>query len=343
MTATAIFYHPLFLEHDTGEYHPESAQRLVAARRALLASGLELLWVTPEAAAVDQVARVHSRAYIDQVRQIAERGGGSLDWDTSISPDSYAAALLAAGAGIEAVTGTLSTGRRAFLLVRPPGHHATGPRGMGFCLFNNVAVATAYARAELGVERVMIVDWDVHHGNGTQDIFYDDPHVLYLSFHEKNHYPGTGAVGETGGEGARGFTVNTPLSAGAGNGAARLFFTLLVEPLARAWRPELLLVSSGFDSESGDPLGDLELSGTAYQWMASRLVVLAEELGAGGPVCFLEGGYDPARVAHSIVLTVRGLQDEPVEFEPDASAAEERDVAATLKALTPYWKGVLSP
>ena len=341
MAATAVYYHPLFLEHDTGEYHPECAERLVAARRALIEDGPEFEWLTPTAATLDRLTRVHTPAYVDSVRQISQRGGGSLDWDTAISPESYQAALLAAGAGIQAATDALETGRRAFLLVRPPGHHAGRARGMGFCLFNNIAVAAAHARAELGIERVLILDWDVHHGNGTQDIFYEDPHVLYMSFHEKNHYPGTGAVGEVGRGAGAGFSVNAPLTAGSGDGAALLFFRALVEPLARAWRPELLLVSSGFDSQAGDPLGDLDLSGTAYQWMAARLGALSDELGSAGPLCFLEGGYAPRRLAASIVLTVRGLRGESVEFEPRVTAAEERDVSAAVKGLRPYWEGVL--
>jgi acetoin utilization deacetylase AcuC-like enzyme len=341
MAVTAVYYHPLFLEHDTGGYHPECAQRLVAARRALMESGLEFEWLTPTAATVDEVTRVHSPAYVDSVRQISERGGGSLDMDTTLSPDSYQAALLAAGAGIQAVTDALQTGRRAFLLVRPPGHHAGRSRGMGFCLFNSIAVAAAHARAEFGVERVLILDWDVHHGNGTQDIFSDDPHVLYLSFHEKDHYPGTGAAGDVGRGAGAGFSVNAPLTSGSGDGAALLFFSALVEPLARAWRPELLLVSSGFDSQAGDPLGDLALSGTAYQWMAARLCALADELGAAGPVCFLEGGYDPRRMAASIVLTVKGLRGESVEFEPRVTVGEERGVSAAVEAIRPYWEGVL--
>jgi acetoin utilization deacetylase AcuC-like enzyme len=341
MAAIAVYYHPLFLEHDTGDFHPESPDRLVAARRALLESGVAVEWITPEPATAEQIARVHAPAYIDTVRRIAEQGGGSLDWDTAISPRSYEAALFAAGAGIQAVKDAFTSGRKAFMLVRPPGHHAMRSRGMGFCLFNNVAVAAAHARAELGVERVLIVDWDVHHGNGTQDIFYDDPHVLYMSFHEKNHYPGTGAVSDVGTGQGVGYTVNAPFSAGDGDGGALLFFRSLVEPLARAWRPELVLISGGFDSEAGDPLGDLRLSGGAFRWMAGELGRLAAEVGAHGPLCFLEGGYDPRRVADSIVLTVRGLEEEPVEFEPQISAAEKSDVSATVKELARFWEGVL--
>jgi acetoin utilization deacetylase AcuC-like enzyme len=341
MAATAVYYHPLFLEHDAGDYHPESPDRLVAARRALLESGLDLAWITPEPATVEQVARVHSAAYIDTVRLIAERGGGSLDLDTTISPRSYDAALCAAGAGIQAVEEAVRTGSRAFMLVRPPGHHALRTRGMGFCLFNNIAVAAAHARAELGLERVLILDWDVHHGNGTQDIFYDDPHVLYMSFHERDHYPGTGAACDVGSGSGEGYTVNAPLAGGDGDGAALLFFSALVEPLARAWRPQLVLISSGFDSEAGDPLGDLRLSASAYQWMAGRLLDLAGEVGAAGPLCFLEGGYDPRRVAAAIVSTIKGLQGAALGFEPLATAAEMRDVSAAVKELKPYWEGVL--
>ena len=339
MTAIDIYYHPLFLQHETGE-HPENKRRLVAARQALLDSGLDLRWVTPEPAPVAAIARVHDAAYIESVQVMAERGGGRLDPDTAVSPDSYEAALLAAGAGLMAVDRALRTGEKAFLLVRPPGHHACPKQGMGFCLFNNIAVAAAHALEERGLERVLIVDWDVHHGNGTQAMFYSEPRVLFFSMHEAGHYPGTGMTREVGSGAAVGFTVNVPLQPGEGDGAVLQAFDTLLLPLARAFKPQLVLVSAGYDPQAGDPLGDLRFSRTSFQWMAARLVHLAEEVGAAGPLCFLEGGYSPDMLAASVVATVRGFGGELPEFHPPVSADERADVRETLEEIKPYWKGV---
>jgi acetoin utilization deacetylase AcuC-like enzyme len=338
MTAIAIYYHPLFLEHDTGE-HPENKRRLVAATQALLDSGLELDWVTPQPAPVAAIARVHDPGYIESVRMMAERGGGWLDLDTAVSPQSYDAALLAAGAGLMAVDKALQTGQKAFLVVRPPGHHACPKQGMGFCLFNNIAVAAAHALAEKGLDRVLIVDWDVHHGNGTQAMFYKEPRVLFFSTHEAGHYPGTGKTQETGGDLAAGFTVNVPLMAGEGDGAVEQAFDTLLAPLARAFQPQLILVSAGYDPQAGDPLGDLRFSQTSFQWMAARLVQMAEEAGAAGPICFLEGGYSPQMMAASVVATVKGMIGDLPEFSPAVSADERADVRETLEEIKPYWRG----
>jgi acetoin utilization deacetylase AcuC-like enzyme len=334
----AIYYHPLFVEHETGE-HPENKKRLVVACRALLESGLELEWITPEPAPVSAIARIHDPAYIDSVRELAEEGGGWLDWDTAVSPKSYQAALLAAGAGLMAVDRSLSGGQNAFMLVRPPGHHACRSRGMGFCLFNNIAVAAAHALDDLGLERVLIVDWDVHHGNGTQAAFYAEPRVLFFSTHLAGHFPGTGMTRETGGGEGVGHTVNIPLQAGEGDGAVRLAFESVLTPLARAFAPQLVLVSAGYDPQRGDPLGGLTFSQDAFQWMAARLADLCRELGASGPLCFLEGGYMPEMAAASIVATLKGLQGEVPAFERPASAEERADVREALEEIKPYWKG----
>jgi acetoin utilization deacetylase AcuC-like enzyme len=340
MGPTAVYYHPLFIQHETGE-HPENKRRLVVAKQVLEESGLDLEWLAPEPAPVEAIARIHDPAYIDTVRRVADEGGGWLDMDTAVSPRSYEAALYAAGAGMMAVERGLAAGQNAFMLVRPPGHHACRARGMGFCLFNNIAVAAAYALEELGVQRVLIVDWDVHHGNGTQAAFYNDPRVLFFSMHQAGHYPGTGMAREVGsGEGA-GYTVDVPLQPGAGDGAVRLAFDSLVAPLARAFKPELVLVSAGYDPERGDPLGGLEFSRASFQWMTATLVGLAQELGATGPLCFLEGGYRPEPLAHSIVATIQGLQGDAPPFEPVISADERADVREALEEVKPHWKGVL--
>ncbi|NLE73356.1 MAG: histone deacetylase [Actinobacteria bacterium] len=337
MVALSVYFHERFLDHDTGAWHPESSVRLVAARRALASADVPFEWREPSPATTAQVARVHAPEYIQSVERLADRSGGALDMDTHVSPASYEAALLAAGAGVEAVKRAVSVGERAFLLVRPPGHHAVRSRGMGFCIFNNVAVAAAYARAELGVERVLIFDWDVHHGNGTQDAFYQDPTVLYASMHLRNHYPGTGAAFEVGAGPGKGFTMNVPLSHGAGDGLVKHLFEAVLEPMAREFRPGLVLISSGYDSQQGDPLGGLRLSADAFHWMALRFAQMADELEAAGPVCFLEGGYEPELLAGSVVRTLEGLAGRVVNFIPEVSDSDHAEVTSTVNALREHW------
>ncbi|MCL5734716.1 MAG: histone deacetylase [Actinobacteria bacterium] len=340
MDAIDVYYHPLFLKHETGE-HPENKQRLVVAVQTLEGSALDLDWVTPEPAVSADVERVHTPEYVETVRRVAAQGGGWLDWDTAISPDSYDAALLAAGAGIMAVDRGVEDGALAFMLVRPPGHHARPSQGMGFCLFNNIAVAAAHAVDVLGLERVLIVDWDVHHGNGTNDAFYDDPRVLFFSIHEGNHYPGTGLASEVGSGDGAGFTINVPLRAGGGDGAILASFESLFLPVARSFKPQLILVSAGYDGQRGDPLGELRYSETAFQWMAARLRSLALEVGGAGPLPFLEGGYVPSMMATSIVATLRGVLGEQPDFETTVLDSERQDVQRAVEAVRPYWKDAL--
>jgi len=339
MSLVAVYYHPLFIEHETGE-HPENKRRLIVSKRVLEDSGLDLEWVTPGPAPVSAVELVHSPAHIETVREVAEQGGGWLDADTMVSPKSYEAALVAAGAGIEAVERATKTGQRSFLLERPPGHHACRDRAMGFCLFNNIAIAATHAVVELGIDRVMIVDWDVHHGNGTQAVFYKEPRVLFYSMHQAGHYPGTGMAREVGAEEGLGFTVDVPLQPGAGDGAVRLAFESIVLPLAEAFKPELVLVSAGYDPQEGDPLGGLRFSEEAFQWMAATLTEECDRAGAAGPVVFLEGGYVPDMVARSILATIRGLQGEKPKFDNSATADDKADVREALEEAKPYWKGV---
>jgi len=307
MDPVAVYYHPVFMEHETGE-HVENKRRLAVAKQVLEDSDLELEWIAPEPASLEAIARVHDQDHIEAVRSAAERGGGWLDADTVVSPRSYDAALVAAGAGVQAVEQSLKSGQRAFMLVRPPGHHATRTRAMGFCLFNNIAVAAAHALEGLDADKGCIVDWDVHHGNGTQAVFYEDPRVLFFSMHQAGHYPGTGRASEVGAGEGEGFTVNVPLQPGAGDGAVRLAFESLLLPLARAFRPDVVLVSAGYDAQLGDILGGLRFSEDSYQWMSASLAELSQEVGASGPLCFLEGGYVPEMVAKSIVATTKGFQ-----------------------------------
>jgi acetoin utilization deacetylase AcuC-like enzyme len=288
---------------------------------------------------VPAIARIHDVAYIERVRQMAEDGGGWLDLDTIVSPRSYDAALMAAGAGVLATERAVAGGPSAFLLVRPPGHHACRSRGMGFCLFNNIAVAAAHAVHQLGLDRVLIVDWDVHHGNGTQAAFLSDPQVLFFSTHLAGHYPGTGQTREVGSGDAAGYTVNVPLQLGDGDGAVRLAFETLLSPLAHAFKPQLVLVSAGYDPQQGDPLGGLRFSQTAFQWMAAYLTAFCREQCVPGPLFFLEGGYVPEMMAASVVATIRGMSGEVPAFEPKATADERADVREALEEIKPYWKG----
>jgi len=303
--ATGCVYDPIYLEHDL-RGHPENRQRLEAIRRVLEQYGVwERLTPIPAApVSRERLEKVHTGAYIDLVKRVSEQGGGHLDMDTYVRPASYDAALMAAGGMVEATRAVLDGEvENAFALVRPPGHHALRGRGMGFCLFNNVAVAARYALAERGLERVMIVDFDVHHGNGTQDEFEADPAVLYLSTHEYPHYPGTGYWDETGrGEGA-GTVVNVPLGGGIGDQGFARIFSEIVTPVAWRFQPQLLLVSAGYDAHWDDPLASLLLSVTGYTAIARALKELAGELCNGRLVLTLEGGYHLEALAYSVLNT----------------------------------------
>ena len=302
---TAVLWSDAFLGHDTGP-HPENPGRLRAVHAEL--ARVDLLdgrTDVPFGEATDeQLGRVHGAAYLDGLRAVSGTGGGSLDPDTIVRPDSLAVSRLASGAAIAATDAVLAgVVPRAFVLVRPPGHHATPDRGMGFCLTNHVAVAAAHARAA-GVGRVAILDWDVHHGNGTQDIFYADGTVLYASLHQHPAYPGTGAATETGTGAGRGATVNVPLPWGTRDGPYLAAFDDHVLPRLRAFRPELVLVSAGFDAHREDPLAGLELTGAAFAALAERVVGVAAEFAGGRLVAVLEGGYHPPALARSVVATL---------------------------------------
>jgi acetoin utilization deacetylase AcuC-like enzyme len=212
---------------------------------------------------------------------------------------------------------------------------------MGFCLFNNIAIAAAHAVEELGLDRILIVDWDVHHGNGTNEAFYDDPRVLFFSVHESPHYPGTGMATDIGtGEGA-GFSMNVPVRAGSGDGVLVAAFESLLLPVATEFQPQLVLISAGFDGQASDPLGDLRYSERSFQWMGARLLALSKDCGAPPPVGFLEGGYLPKMMSNSLVAALGGMSGREPNFEAVVTSSEEADVERAIEALRPYWKGVL--
>jgi acetoin utilization deacetylase AcuC-like enzyme len=314
-----ILYDPLVLEHSTGR-HPETAARLTTVVDLLRARGLwdrlQHFDVTP--APLETVEAVHEPRYLELIRYYAERGGGFLTADTPFSTRSWDAALTASGAAIGAVDAVLD-GRApsAFALIRPPGHHASVSEGMGFCLINHAAVAARHAVQNRGLERVLLIDYDVHHGNGTQDIFIEDPSVLYFSAHQYPAYPGTGAAREIGTGPGIGTTVNVPLPAGVGDvGYLRALETILV-PVAREFRPQLILVSAGYDAHWANTayLNSIRMSVSVTgfaQWVA-LIRDLADELCEGRLAFSLEGGYDWEALAWSVDATFRVLLGEPVE------------------------------
>ncbi len=310
MSSTAMLTDTIFDAH-TWHGHVEQAARLEAIRHAIGAAGLrdDLHQRTVRPATMAELEAVHTPQLLRLVRQLVSYGGGQFDSDTYVTADSWDAALMAAGAAIGAVEAVAGSHvRNAFALVRPPGHHATPARAMGFCLFNNIAVAARYAIRQLGVQRVAIVDYDVHHGNGTQDIFYDDPAVLFCSTHAAPFYPGSGSAAEMGDRiAAPGATLNMPLPFGTGDrGYARVFAQVLA-PALRRFRPDLLLVSAGYDAHWSDPLGPMVLSVSGYAQLNRMLIDLADELCDGRLVYVLEGGYNLEALGACVVAGLRQL------------------------------------
>ncbi|MBE9512693.1 MAG: histone deacetylase [Chloroflexi bacterium] len=297
-------YDPVYLKHDTGQ-HVENARRLEAIISHLEETGLRqrLSPIPPRAATDEELSLVHDKCHVAHIQAVARKSGGWLDADTVMSSDSYQAALYAAGGLIRATEVVLSEGGSAFALVRPPGHHATASQAMGFCLFNNIAIAARYAQDKLKLERIAIVDFDVHHGNGTQGTFYDDPRVLYISTHEFPLYPGTGNTEETGRGDARGTTVNIPLPAGCGDAEYLAVFEQIIAPVAKRFNPQLILVSAGYDAHWADSLAMMQVSVTGFAQMAKTLKILADELCNGHLIFTLEGGYNLTALAASIKAT----------------------------------------
>jgi acetoin utilization deacetylase AcuC-like enzyme len=278
---------------------------------------------------------VHAPAYLDRLEELAASGGGYVDFDTALNAHSWEAATLASGAAMGAVESALS-GTAAFAIARPPGHHAGRGYGMGFCLLNNAAVAAEHARSS-GVERVAILDWDVHHGNGTQDIFYANGGVLYLSVHQSPFYPGTGDAREVGEGQGRGFTANVPLPGGSGEDVYAEAFAGFFVPILREYRPELLLVSAGYDAHSADLLGGMRLESASFGRFAATLATLAGEVGAAPPAFLLEGGYNLNALTESVAATVRGVEEEPPAWEYSGGT---RPVETARKALAPFWESL---
>lgn len=318
---TALIWSNRFRDHRTGA-HPERPERIDALESALRAAGMfdDRDVYEPEPVNLDAVEAVHDAALIELVRETAAAGGGWLDPDTYVSAQSYDVALLAAGAACQAVDLIHASHQRAFALIRPPGHHAEPNRAMGFCLFNNIAVAARYAAQHHGIERIAILDWDVHHGNGTQAIFWQDPDVLFVSLHQYPYYPGTGAAGERGAGPGAGTTLNIPLSAGSGDETYLRAFDDQVIPTITEFAPDLLLVSAGFDAHHDDPLAGMRVTTDGFGEMATRALELAERLTDGRIMLVLEGGYNLNALGSSVVETLRRLDG--LEYRLQAEEGE---------------------
>src|SRR5215213_9522844 len=276
--------------------------------------GAPVEWRPCRPASEESLTAVHDPAYLERVENISAKGGGYLNLDTALNKVSWEAATLASGAAIGAVESVLS-GTSAFAIARPPGHHAGRDYGMGFCLLNNAAIAAEYARGR-GVERIAILDWDVHHGNGTQDIFYSDAGVLYLSVHQSPFYPGTGAAREVGRGEGEGFTVNVPLPARSVEDVYAGAFAGVFVPVLREFRPALIMISAGYDAHAADPIGGMRLQAGSFGHFAAQLAAVAREIEAAPLMLLLEGGYNLRALTYSVAATVKGVEeDDPPGWE----------------------------
>ena len=313
MGNTGLVYHPAYLEHDMGAGHPESPNRLRAIMQQLEQSGTatRITRIEPRRAEDEWITQIHARAYVASLNQHAPASGRvSLDPDTSMSPGSLTAAYLAAGGTLAAVDAIMAKQvDHVFCAVRPPGHHAEANRAMGFCLFNNVAIAARYVQKKYGLKHVLIVDWDVHHGNGTQHSFEDDPSVLFFSTHQYPHYPGTGRATERGNGAGEGFTINVPMEAGEGDEEYRAIFQKSLVPAADAFKPDFVIISAGFDAHRDDPLAGMGLTEEGYADLTNIVAGIAKRHAQGRILSSLEGGYHLTALAASVDRHIQALLD----------------------------------
>ncbi len=325
--------HPASLEHDPGEWHPERAARVEAVLRGIRGSGLEVVEFEAPGMEIDELALVHDRSYVEDIEAICRLGGGMLDADTIVSPQSWEAAIRSAGA-VRAVVEELEvrSGATGFAVTRPPGHHATRDRAMGFCLFNNVALTARWLRQRH--QRVVILDWDVHHGNGTQALLGDDPGVLFVSVHQSNFYPFEGHLADIEME-APGTNINVPIPAGTGGDVVREVWGELLLPVVERFEPDWVLISCGFDAHVFDPIGELRLVDSDYQWISSRI---ADIVPAERTVLALEGGYDLEAIEDSTAAALRGLAGQDPEGPSLASReGSDRVLGPAKTAIDRFW------
>ena len=311
MGKTGLVYHPAYLEHDMGAGHPESPDRLRAIMQQLEQSGTaaQLIRITPRKAEDEWITLVHTAKYVATLNRYTPTSGRvSLDPDTLMSAGSLNAAYLAAGGALAAVDAIMSQQvDHVFCAVRPPGHHAEAGRAMGFCLFNNVAIAARYVQKNYGLKRVLIVDWDVHHGNGTQHSFDDDPTILFFSTHQYPHYPGTGCATERGTGAGEGFTINVPMEAGEGDEAYHTIFLKSLVPAADDFKPEFVIISAGFDAHRDDPLASMGLTEVGYADLTGIVAGIARRHAQGRILSSLEGGYNLNALSASVDAHIKAL------------------------------------
>lgn len=351
MNKTGIIKDPLYLEHVIDDYHPESPHRLETIYNMLEEKDMAKKFVDIKArdATREELGYIHTQEYISRIASTKTRSKVILDPDTHTSPRSWEAAILAAG-GFLALIDKLMQNKidNGFALVRPPGHHAEADRAMGFCLFNNIAIGAKYAINKYNLERVLIIDWDIHHGNGTQRSFYEDPQVLYFSTHQYPYYPGTGGVKELGAGKGKGFTINVPLSSGVGDDEYAGLFMEILRPVTFEFEPQIILVSAGFDTYFDDPLGGMEVTPEGFARLAKIILELAEKTCEGKVLFILEGGYNLKGLRESVkaVLQVllgeyglfkgRTLIDENINTDGIFSKIEQ--VKSTIK---PFWHSIV--
>ncbi|MCX7974920.1 MAG: histone deacetylase [Candidatus Aminicenantes bacterium] len=331
-----------YLNHEMGPYHVESPARLEVIYRMIEEEPdlANLVLIEPREAKEDEIALIHYPSYIDRLKETKGKPRVILDPDTSTCALSYETALLAVGGVLEAARAIMEKRiDNAFALVRPPGHHAEASRAMGFCLFNNVAIAARWLRQQYGLERILIIDWDLHHGNGTQHAFYREKEVLYFSTHQFPYYPGTGSWEEVGeGEGL-GFTFNVPLSPGKGDADFLFIFKEILGPIVDIYQPQFILVSAGFDIYSGDPLGGMMVTGVGFAALAGLLLEMARKICDSRLLLVLEGGYSLEGLrsgVKEILFQLSGLK-EPPEIEPVISALTKKELEPAFKNLRQYW------
>lgn len=344
---TGIVRDNRYLRHGCDDFHPENARRLETIHALLDSPDMagKLFPIPVRHATRDEILRLHSEAYFRRIAATAGEPCTPLDPDTEASADSFDTALLAVGGVLNAVDAVLDGSLdNAFAFIRPPGHHAERHSSGGFCIFNNIALGAAHALSARGLKRILIVDWDLHHGNGTQDLFYGDRRVIYFSTHQYPAYPGSGSLDEIGRGEAKGYTINIPLAAGSGNPHFVKVYRQILQPVVHVFRPELILVSAGFDTCDGDPLGDLRVTPDGFACLTRLLMNMADELCGGRVVMVLEGGYDLRNLARSVRSVLRELtdetragEDELDRLEADAVMWRSSVLNKAMERLAPYW------
>jgi acetoin utilization deacetylase AcuC-like enzyme len=340
MLNTAFVCDPRYANHEVPPGHPEKPERIEALASLVRRYRREgLAAVAPRAATFDEIAAVHDRRYADRVRATAGKPITVFDGDTVAYSESYETALLAAGGVLELVDRVMAgKADNGFAMVRPPGHHAEADRAMGFCFFNNVAIGARHLVREHGLERILIVDWDVHHGNGTQRSFYADKQVLYVSLHQYPHYPGTGAVNEAGVADGVGYTVNIPFPGGYGDDEYAAAFRRVIEPIGRQFAPQFVLISAGFDAHRSDPLSQMRLSTEGFAAMTRSLLDIARFSAGGKCVAVLEGGYDLAALTESVAAVLDALGGNDLDEPCPRGSGADTVIDAVTRVHRRFWK-----